>query len=486
MRIIRYILLGIGTFLIFPPFLFTPIGFILFPLICFELDLINKLPKKNYFFFGFTFSFGFLSLYLSWIVNPFLVFEETKNLAFLSIFLILFISIIFGVIFYISKILFRDLLPSFVLLPYVFIVFELIISNILTGFPWISFSLIISNLSIGLTLIKYTGTIFTSFLVVLFFSLPYLFLITQNKTKNIFPILLAPIILFTMFFCYSYFNKEIGPIKNFKIKIIQLNKEINILKKNKLKIVEDKILRAINSSDANLIIFAENNYPYLIEKLKFPKIQSIINHNQTVIIGGTRIDNETKSYYNSLFAINNIKIKKFDKKILVPFGEFLPMRNFFSFIEQISGPQDFSNGLDNRLIKIGEELSFIPVICYEIIFYWKLINKINYDADILINITNDKWFGSLLGPYQHLYLTKLRASEFNKPIIRVSNNGVSAIIDNKSNILAYSKLNNYEEIEHSFTYRKNNSLFVFHKFFLFSLIFLFLITIYFSKNKTDE
>ena len=182
-----------------------------------------------------------------------------------------------------------------------------------------------------------------------------------------------------------------------------------------------------------------------------------------------------------MFSINKNKIKKFDKQILVPFGEFLPMRNFFSFIEQISGPHDFSKGLDSRLIKIGEELSFIPVI-----FYWKLINKINYDADILINITNDKWFGSLLGPYQHLYLTKLRASEFNKPIIRVSNNGVSAVIDNKSNILIYSHLNNYEEIEYSLNYIKQNSLITFHKYFLFSLLFLLIFIIYFLKQNKNE
>ena len=486
MRVIRHILLGIGTFLIFPPFLFTPIGFIIFPLICLELDSIKSLPKKNYFFFGFTFSFSFLVFYLSWIVNPFLVFEETKNLAFLSIFLILFISIIAGVIFYFSKILFKDLLPTFIFLPYVLIIFELIISNILSGFPWISFSLIISNLNIGLTLIKHTGTIFTSFFILVIFSSPYFFLITQYKIKNKLPLLFVPIILFFIVFCYAYLNKKTDPIKNFKIKIVQLNKEINILKKNKLQIIEDKILRAINSSDANLIIFAENDYPYLVEKIKFPKIQSIITENQTVIIGGTRIDDETKKYYNTLFSINKNKIKKFDKQILVPFGEFLPMRNFFSFIEKISGPQDFSKGLDNRLIKIGEELSFIPVICYEIIFYWRLINKINYDADILINITNDKWFGSLLGPYQHLYLTKLRASEFNKPIIRVSNNGVSAVINNKSNILIYSNLNDYEEIEHSLNYIKQSSLITFHKYFLFSLVFLLIFIIYFSKQKLNE
>ena len=58
-----------------------------------------------------------------------------------------------------------------------------------------------------------------------------------------------------------------------------------------------------------------------------------------------------------------------------------------------------------------------------------------------INITNDLWFGKKLGPYQHFYLAKLRAAEINKPTIRVSNNGISALIDKNGNIKSYLKLN---------------------------------------------
>ena len=81
------------------------------------------------------------------------------------------------------------------------------------------------------------------------------------------------------------------------------------------------------------------------------------------------------------------------------------------------------------------------MICYEIVFYWKLLNKSNYKSDFIVNITNDFWFGKYSGPYQHFYLTKIRAAEFNKPIIRVSNNGISAVIDNNGKILNNTELN---------------------------------------------
>ena len=63
---------------------------------------------------------------------------------------------------------------------------------------------------------------------------------------------------------------------------------------------------------------------------------------------------------------------------------------------------------------------------------------------MIINLTNDSWFGQLSGPYQHFYFARLRAAEFNKPIIRVSNNGISAAVDNLGNILSYIELDKKE------------------------------------------
>ena len=72
----------------------------------------------------------------------------------------------------------------------------------------------------------------------------------------------------------------------------------------------------------------------------------------------------------------------------------------------------------------------------------------NNNGSFIVNITNDFWFGDYLGPYQHFYLTKIRAAEFNKPIIRVSNNGISAVIDNNGRVLNKTKLNNTEKFKH--------------------------------------
>ena len=157
-------------------------------------------------------------------------------------------------------------------------------------------------------------------------------------------------------------------------------------------------------------------------------MQKFLDSNSNIIIGATR--QEEHKFYNSMFVINNNNFQKFDKQILVPFGEFIPFRSIFGFMKFIAGTNDYSIGEDKRFIKVNDKISFLPVICYEIVYFWHLFNNTNHNTNLIINITNDSWFGNFSGPYQHFYFTRLRAAEFNKDLIRVSNNGISAYINN--------------------------------------------------------
>lgn len=101
---------------------------------------------------------------------------------------------------------------------------------------------------------------------------------------------------------------------------------------------------------------------------------------------------------------------------------------------------DFSSGQGNKTIMLNNNLSFSPLICYEIIFPWKVINQ-NNRPDFMINITNDAWFGNSSGPYQHLDMARMRAIENQMPVIRVANTGITAIIDRKGRIAKKIDLN---------------------------------------------
>ena len=89
----------------------------------------------------------------------------------------------------------------------------------------------------------------------------------------------------------------------------------------------------------------------------------------------------------------------------------------------------------NKTINLGVVTYLLaPLICYEIIFPWKVIDK-NTKPDFIINITNDAWFGKSSGPYQHLNMARMRAIENQMPVIRVANSGITAIIDKNGRLL---------------------------------------------------
>ena len=482
MNILIFLILGFLTSILFPPYFFLPLGFIIFPFLCLIIEKnLKKLNNTQSILYSFSFAFAFFISLLFWLKNPFFVFEETKNFFLISVFLIILLSLIFSLIFFIF-LRFNKFIPTLFLVPIIFISFEFIISIILYGFPWISFSLIISSNDYLILLPKYFGTFVTSYLLLQAYCLPYIFLqkkINYYELRNFLIILIPPIII--LIFSNILFNQnDKDYTKKIDIEIFQLNFKNNIKVNSSERL--DTIIDYVKNSSSELLIFAENNYPFLIKDVRFNEIQNFIKEGQTVIIGGSRL--ETNKYYNTLLNISSYKISYFDKKILVPFGEFLPFRNFLNFLDIISGPEDFSSGVQDRIININKKLNYIPVICYEIIFYWKIINNKNINSDFIVNITNDIWFGKYLGPYQHFYFSKLRASEFNKPIIRVSNNGISGIINSDGKIISFIELNKSRSIRLNINFKDNNKYYKMHYYLnIYFLIILLLLAVPNFRNK---
>ena len=483
MTIFIFLIAGFLTSLILPPYFIYPLGFLIFPFLCLFLEKeLPKLNKIKFFTYCFIFGLAFFGNFLVWIKNPFFIFEETKYLVVLSIFLLIFLSAIFSLIFTFIIYFNKQISPLF-LVPIVFVSTEFIISNILSGFPWVTFSLIVSNIEFFSYCLRYFGTLFTSYLVLQIYCVPYYFLSNNNKLNKFFLLIIISIPLFLLII---FINLNFKPSKNnqtVSVEIFQLNKDV-YLEKDNLENDMNKILDLISKSESQLLIFAENNYPYLVNDFDFNKIINKLKKNQTVIIGGTRF--EDNKYFNSMFVISEDGINYFDKIELVPFGEFLPFRKFLGFFKPISGENDYVPGNKERLINQEKNFSFIPVICYEIIFYWKLIDYKNRDSDMIINITNDLWFGNFYGPYQHLYIAKIRAAEFNKFLIRVSNNGISAIINNNGKIISKTKLFEQASFKEEITLYKNQNYSIIHKYFNIYLLLLFFIFIFINIKKSNE
>ena len=141
---------------------------------------------------------------------------------------------------------------------------------------------------------------------------------------------------------------------------------------------------------------------------------------------------ENGNIYNSLVVLDNKfnVLHKYNKNKLVPFGEYLPFESFLKklgFKKITQGYSSFSSSNERKIIYF-QDISLLPLICYEIVYSGKIV-KDNNNFDFIVNISEDGWFGDSIGPHQHFSKSIFRAIEEGKNIFRSSNNGISAIIN---------------------------------------------------------
>jgi apolipoprotein N-acyltransferase len=159
-----------------------------------------------------------------------------------------------------------------------------------------------------------------------------------------------------------------------------------------------------------------------------------------------RSESERRRAYNSLmvFGPNGGLAALYDKIHLVPFGEYLPFQETLEGIgfEQLTRWRGgFSAGRNPRpVIHVPGLPRLSALICYEAIFPAAVVQG-GERPDVLVNITNDGWFGNTTGPYQHFHQARVRAVEEGLPLVRVANNGISAVVDPNGRVLAELGLN---------------------------------------------
>ncbi len=208
------------------------------------------------------------------------------------------------------------------------------------------------------------------------------------------------------------------------------------------------------------------------------------NENQILITGSVSDNNKKEEeieIYSSMVGLNkdsyhNFAVFEYHKSHLVPFGEYMPLRKIIPFKKITHGLVDYTPGKKESIYLQKFNLNILPLICYESIFPNEVIAS-NKNADIIINITNDAWYGNSSGPYQHFQISKMRTIENGLPMIRASNNGISAFIDPLGRVLKQTKLNDITIID-SFIPKKLSKETCFFKYgfsLMWGAIFLVLI-----------
>jgi len=189
--------------------------------------------------------------------------------------------------------------------------------------------------------------------------------------------------------------------------------------------------------DQDLIIWPESALPTLQSNISgfLGDIDSNLKQHHVGLLTGIPSNTDTNHYYNSVISLGRAS-GTYQKRRLVPFGEYVPLERWLrGTIGFFDLPMSaFSAGAaQQRPIRLGT-VQIATAICYEIA-YADLLARDARDANILLTISNDTWFGKSIGPHQHLQIARMRAVENAKPLLRVTNDGITAIISPRGKVL---------------------------------------------------
>lgn len=171
---------------------------------------------------------------------------------------------------------------------------------------------------------------------------------------------------------------------------------------------------------------------FLNESVELREVLSSIAPKKGYIITGTPRREDGKIFTTLSVIDEKGEIPyHYRKTHLVPFGEYVPFRNLLPINKITPGAVDFAKGDGVRTLNVPGIPPFSPLICYEALFPGEVVGSTAgaKRPEWLLNITNDAWYGLSAGPYQHLTLVRIRAIEEGLPLVRVANNGISAVID---------------------------------------------------------
>jgi len=186
-----------------------------------------------------------------------------------------------------------------------------------------------------------------------------------------------------------------------------------------------------------LIAWPESPAPFMELESRFRQSLKQIAEQEhaPIVVGNIGVDEPTAdqelNYYNSalIVGVDGERVGRYDKIHLVPFGEYIPFQNLLSFAHKLTGRvSSFSRGTERRVFRLGGH-RYGVFICYEAVFADEVRHFAQLGAEVLVNISDDGWYGDTSAAWQHLNMARMRAIENRRWILRDTNTGVTCVID---------------------------------------------------------
>lgn len=339
--------------------------------------------------------------------------------------------------------------------------------NLFTGFPWNIPAYIWSSTPAMMQSVSLIDIYSLSGLTLFWCGLPAAIIVLQENRTASRVLIFVGLITFSSFYAFGYHrfsNSPIETVGDTQIVIVQPNikqhekwKPENLVANFRnlldLSMNTPQTAEGATTPKETYIIWPETAFP--LDMLNHEWLRNLVKitlssypENAYIIAGTLRYVKETDSYYNSIALIDkNAEILDiYDKNHLVPFGEYMPLEDYID-IAPIVGFKGFEKGDGYKIRKTPDGLNYFPLVCYEIIFP-SLLGEENIDSlNLVINATNDGWYGVSPGPYQHLAQAQFRAIEYGVPVIRAANTGISAAIDPFGRIISQTQLFEREKLQ---------------------------------------
>lgn len=430
------------------PLAFAPFG--LFPLAILSLAILFGLclessPARS-FKTGLIYGLGYFGVGISWVQIsihqfglPVLAFSISVTILF-----VLVIALFPALTVWCAERFFRvsRRIKLLVVLPVWWVIFEWVRSWLFTGFPWLTvgYSQIDSPLS-GVGTV--TGLYGISLLTAVSAGVAALLWLERQAALNLALLILIPAWAGAFLLKSINWTQPEGSL--IEVALVQGNvpQEVKWLPSHKqqtLDLYSD--LSAPFWGVSDLIIWPETALPGFAHEL-MDYLGSLKRQSETsgsdILIGLPVADPQTGEYFNAVISLGPDREKGmsiYRKRHLVPFGEYLPWEKLLDpVLDFLHIPMSrFSSGDAQQALIQTTNYQVGVSICYEDVFGEEVITGLP-EADFLVNVSNDAWFGDSLAPHQHLEMARMRALETGRYLVRATNTGISAIIDQKGRVI---------------------------------------------------
>ena len=463
-RILIAFLAGAATTLALPPTDVWPVPFVTFPILVWLVDgaaagrLGGVVAAATA---GWWFGFGYFLAGLYWVGNAFLV--DAKIFGWLLPFAV--IGLPAGMAVYtalglaLARLIWTRGATRVLALAVALTVAEWLRGHLLSGFPWNTYGYALVSplwLAQGAALIGIWGL---TFLAVAIYASPAVLADDRADSKRPWLAPALSVLVIAAIAAYGALRLSRTPttyVEGVRLRIMQPNlqqdEKFNYAQKQQVMsrylALSDRATgpQSMGVRDVTHLIWPESAFPFFLtrEADALAQIAALLPKGTVLITGAIRAPEDATGplvtrAYNSIYLIDHdgSVLPVYDKVHLVPFGEYLPLQNFLErlgLIQLTKVRGGFIPGDRRRPVKVPGAPSFLPLVCYEIIFPGEAVPR-GERPGWLLNVTNDGWFGASAGPYQHFQQARIRAIEEGLPLVRAANTGISAVVDPLGRVL---------------------------------------------------